>query len=84
VAVWGATGLGVATGHANLVNGFMQSAYQQHQSLGAAALQGKLSVAATGLNLDLIDTFMLLGDPATRLNLTRVPGFSVFLPLIQR
>ena len=84
VAVWGATGLGVATGHHNLVNGFMQSAYQQRQSLGAAALQGKLSVAATGLNLDLIDTFMLLGDPATRLNLTRVPGFSVFLPLIQR
>jgi hypothetical protein len=70
VAVWGAAGLGVSTGHSILADGFMRSVYHDGRAtLGAATLAGKLELFATGQNLDLIDTFVLLGDPAMRLNL---------------
>ncbi len=74
IAAWGATGLGVSTGHVDLADGFLQSVYRSRQSdLGLAALSGKLTLAARGLNLDLLDTFTLLGDPATRLSIAGVP-----------
>jgi hypothetical protein len=86
VAVWGATGLGVATGHQQLAQGFLAAALQRQEgTIGAATLTGKLALAASGAGaLDLLDTFTLLGDPATRLNLTVVPWTSqVYLPVIQ-
>lgn len=84
VAVWGATGLGVATGHHDLAHGFMQSLYLgQPAGLGAAALEGKLAVAASGQNLDLLDTYVLLGDPAMALDLNLVPwSHSISLPIV--
>jgi len=86
VAVWGATGLGVATGHTHLANGFLASLYQQGQAgLGAAALAGKLNLAQSGNYPDLLDTYMLFGDPATQADLTLAPWASAqYLPLIQR
>jgi hypothetical protein len=68
VAVWGSTGLGVSTGHHWLAEGFMKTIYQDRISeIGKATLAGKLKLASVGTNLDLIDTFNLLGDPATKL-----------------
>jgi hypothetical protein len=82
VAVWGPTGLGVARGHLALAQGFLRRVYVDGQDgLGAAALAGKLNLAAEEpIAADLLDTFTLLGDPATRINLTS----SLFLPLIRR
>ena len=87
VAVWGPTGLGVATGHQLLAQGFLASALQRHEgTIGAGTLSGKLELVASGSSaLDLVDTFTLLGDPATRLNLTLVPWTREgYLPLIHR
>jgi len=87
VAAWGATGLGVSTGHSELADGFMRSVFFDGQtSLGFATLSGKLGFAANyPAQLDLVDTFTLLGDPAMRLNLTLVPWpHSIYLPSIWR
>lgn len=87
VAVWGATGLGVATGHQQLAQGFLAAVFQsQPGTIGAATLAGKLRLVASGASaLDLLDTFTLLGDPATPLNLTLVPwSDNVYLPITQR
>lgn len=84
VAAWGPTGLGVATGHDSLADGFLSILLEGAQAeLGFAILSGKTNLAVQHpYHADLIDTFTLLGDPATRfvtpaaLNLT-------YLPLIQ-
>jgi len=78
VAVWGSTGLGIATGHHWLSEGFMETIYQDGISeIGAAILAGKLNLASVGSNQDLIDTFTLLGDPATKLE----RSYQIYLPL---
>lgn len=78
VAVWGATGLGIATGHHWLAEGFMETIYQDGISeIGAAALAGKLNLATVGSHPDLIDTFTLLGDPATRLE----RSYQIYVPI---
>ncbi len=105
VAAWGATGLGVGTGHARLSDGFFGALFSDkadidhasvdidhasvdidHASadtLGQATLSGKLTLASSGKNLDLLDTFTLLGDPAMAVNLTLVPwARKLFLPLV--
>lgn len=85
-AVWGATGLGVATGHDKLAQGFMQEVYIDAQpDLGIATLAGKLNLSTHGQDLDLIDTFMLLGDPALQLDLEIDPWpYADYLPIIRR
>lgn len=81
VATWGSTGLGVATGHHWLAEGFMSSIYQSGGSdIGSATLAGKLNLATSGANEDLIDTFTLLGDPAIMFE----SSFSQYLPLSQK
>jgi hypothetical protein len=86
VAAWGATGLGVGTGHHALAEGFYQAALNTPgNTLGEAALAGKLSLASTHSNLDLLDTFTILGDPATRFDLTIVPWTNhTYLPIVSR
>jgi len=86
VAAWGPTGLGVGTGHDHLSDGFFQAVFDGGaQTVGEATLAGKLALAASGHNLDLLDTFTLLGDPALRLNRTILPWTEqVFLPLMWR
>jgi hypothetical protein len=85
VAAWGPTGLGVGTGHDHLSNGFFHAVFgDEVETVGEAILAGKLELSAGGVNLDLLDTFSLLGDPSLRLNRTIVPWDYVFLPLVQR
>lgn len=70
IAGWGATGFGVATGHEALHRGFYQAVYTNNiRTLGLATAAGKQALWASGLNLDLMDTFDLLGDPALRMAL---------------
>ena len=70
VASWSPTGVGVATGHDSLDQGFFQSVFLDGQrGLGEATLAGKLKLWTTGRNLDLLDTYLLFGDPATKLHL---------------
>lgn len=81
VVVWGATGLGVSTGHDLLAEGFLQSVYQAGEArVGLAMLAGKLNLMQqTSAYPDLIDTFTVLGDPALTFRFNRV-----YLPVIRR
>jgi hypothetical protein len=85
VAAWGPTGLGLSTGHESLADGFMHSLLQTSDTdLGMATLAGKINLMVERpANKDLIDTFTLLGDPATRVNVLAGSN-TIFLPLIQR
>jgi hypothetical protein len=67
-AAWGSTGLGIVTGHESLAAGFLGTLTQASPArLGDAALAGKLRLAAEKpVFLELVDTYTLLGDPATR------------------
>ena len=79
--------MGVATGHHQLAQGFLAATVQRQEgTIGAATLAGKLALIASASSaLDLLDTFTLLGDPATHLNLTLVPWTNhVYLPVMQR
>jgi hypothetical protein len=79
VAVWGATGLGIATGHHWLAEGFLFNTFRGEEAvLGTATLAGKVNLATANAFLDLIDTFTLLGDPAMRL----VRSYFLYSPLI--
>jgi len=83
VATWGATGLGISTGHASLDEGFFQALFASNPAnLGQAAWSGKIRLAATGQNLDLLDTFTLLGDPALRPNRTLIWASQRYLPAV--
>ncbi len=83
VAAWGATGLGVSTGHASLDKGFFQAIFASNPAnLGQAAWSGKMTLAANGQNLDLLDTFTLLGDPALRPNRTILWASQNYLPAV--
>jgi hypothetical protein len=86
VAVWSSTALGLSAGHDKLDEGFFQAVFNdQVNTLGQAALSGKLSLAGSGQQLYLLDTFTLLGDPAMRFDRTIVPWTSqVFLPLASK
>ena len=81
IAVWGATGLGVGTGHDALAAAALDSIYaQKNPSLGIALLAGKVQLASDEPNaLDLLDTFNLLGDPALQVNL-QLTGRTIHLP----
>lgn len=83
VAVWGATGLGVSTGHDLLAEGFLRDVYQERQPVvGLAVLAGKLNLATQNPSFpDLIDTFTLLGDPALAFDLA---SHQLYLPLLHR
>jgi hypothetical protein len=65
VATWGATGMGVDTGHSDLAHGFYRAVFSTNvQRIGEATLAGKQHLATAGRHPDLLDTFILLGDPA--------------------
>jgi hypothetical protein len=82
VAAWGPTGLGVGTGHDHLSHGFFEAVFvDEVDTVGAAALAGKLELAASGLSADLLDTFSLLGDPSLRIDRTIQPYAYNYLPL---
>jgi hypothetical protein len=86
IAAWGATGLGVSTGHDSLDGGFLGAVFNDTvNTVGQATWAGKLSLAATGQNLDLLDTFTLIGDPALVLNRAIIPWANrTYLPIVSR
>ena len=74
IATFSATGLGVATGHDTLDRGFLTAVFRNGvQRLGPATLAAKLALYATGNNLDLINTYVIIGDPALRMPIMVTP-----------
>jgi hypothetical protein len=81
VADWASTGLGVNAGHDTLAKNFFAALFNGARgTLGVAMASSKTSLVASGFHLDLVDTFTLLGDPATIAD----PRFQIFLPVILR
>jgi hypothetical protein len=65
IASFSPTGLGVATGHDVLHNGFYESLFVDHVwQLGLAADSAKLELYLAGYSQDLLHTFTVFGDPA--------------------
>ncbi len=84
VATWGNTTLGLESGHENLRERFFYSVFDDSVTeLGPVIGYAKLGLDSR--NLDLHDTFVLLGDPAMDLNLSVTPWTDeLFLPLVMR
>jgi hypothetical protein len=80
LAVWGATAWGLASGHDYLDRGFFESVFHNgERRLGPATLAGKALLWANDPSqTDAMKMFVLLGDPASRLQLQS----ATFLPLI--
>ncbi|HEY0607715.1 MAG TPA: C25 family cysteine peptidase [Herpetosiphonaceae bacterium] len=79
IATFSPTGLGVATSHDVLERGFYDALFRRHvRTLGPATIAAKQALYATGQDSDLINTFVLFGDPALRLPL---PSFDVYAPV---
>lgn len=65
VVHWAPTGLGVVNGHDVLHKGFFQAINSDGIDLfGSAVTVGRLNLAAQGGYPDLVQTFMMFGDPA--------------------
>ncbi|MCB0071287.1 MAG: hypothetical protein KDE20_07510 [Caldilineaceae bacterium] len=89
VASWSPTGFGLVTGHDYLQKGaWLGYFHYDFVELGAATNFGKLylmSNAPTNKYDDLVDTFMLFGDPALRISRPGdTPTHAVFLPLLHK
>lgn len=79
------TGLHIGSALLDLNRGLVKAIFQDGvDRVGAAADAGKLYFYQTGSGYtDLIDTQVLLGDPAVRLRIPRLGQQFVFLPMIQ-
>ena len=84
IAAWGPTGAGVTAGHFYLSRGFFDALFADGQhTLGAATTAGKLEVYTHSSSSDyLVQTYVLLGDPATTLDLETEIVYGVYLPII--
>jgi hypothetical protein len=70
IASWSPTGWGNVSGHDVLNRGFFNALFQSGDgmmTLGMATQAGKIDLFSTGTNQDLMDTYLLFGDPATRI-----------------
>lgn len=77
VASWSPTGMGVSSGHDYLNRGFFEAVFENGAiRIGEGTAAGKLSLWSTGVHLDMVDTYLLFGDPATRLPVVYVPQVS--------
>ncbi len=85
VATWGATGLGTTAGHEFLARGFIDRLTAQTGTrLGQAALAGKLLLLAKRPSMAyLLDSFNLMGDPATILSFAKTQK-TIFVPIATR
>ncbi len=67
VASWSATGDGLTAAHDYLNRGFLTALLINGvETLGQATTAGELALFATNADLDLLDTYLLFGDPAMR------------------
>jgi hypothetical protein len=82
LGVWGSTGLGITEGQFYLAEGFIRQVRHNVQpTLGGGMMAGYVHLLSRlDSNEDLIDTYLLLGDPATRL---QIASFT-FLPLARK
>jgi hypothetical protein len=70
IASWSATGFGMALGHHYLDQGFFTAVFNDKQDIGTATYLGKLNLYEnTSGYHDLLDTYILFGDPFMKLNL---------------
>jgi len=80
VASWSSTGLNVASGHETLDQAFFNAVFSDFvSSIGQATTSAKLGVWASGNHLELLDTYLLFGDPGTK-----IPVHHFYLPLISK
>lgn len=82
IASWSATGYGTSAGHDFLNRGFFKTIFLSGEAritLGEATNAGKLNLWASGSNQDLLDTYLLFGDPALTI---AIPNYKNFMPLI--
>jgi len=88
VATWGPTTIGLSRGHSIVHQGFFHAVFSDHiTELGPIIQEAKARLIQEGNPeyFDLLDTFVLLGDPAMDLNLNIVPWtHAVFLPVTLR
>ncbi|GAB4198102.1 MAG: C25 family cysteine peptidase [Roseiflexaceae bacterium] len=87
VAVWGATGLGLVTGHALLQRGFYRALWAappQQVPLGGLVAAGYLELFAHAdqASTHHIQSFVLLGDPLTPARV--VPAQQVYMPVVHK
>ncbi|HPS42057.1 MAG TPA: C25 family cysteine peptidase, partial [Anaerolineaceae bacterium] len=74
VASWSPTGDGITAAHDYLNRGFLLSIFESElETVGSATLAGKLNLFATGSDLDLMDTYLLFGDPAMQVSILPDP-----------
>jgi len=81
IASWSATGYGLAHGHDYLNRGLFEALFWRGiTALGPATTYAKLYLADNTAGYgDLLDTYLLFGDPATRLR-----PVLIYLPLVMR
>jgi hypothetical protein len=88
VASWSPTGLGLATGHDYLEKGFFMALfYNDIKSLGVITTIGKIYLKQSAPPRkydDLLDTFLLIGDPALTVRITGDEHFQLYLPSLTR
>jgi hypothetical protein len=85
VATWGPTTLGRTSGHNLLQRMFFDALFAHGVTELGKLIETAESALLVGEDLDLLDTFTLLGDPAMDLNLTVVSwSHEVFLPVTLR
>ncbi len=87
VAVWGATGLGIPTGHALLQRGFYRALWAappQQAALGGLVAAGALELFghAEQASMHHIRIFALLGDPLTPARIA--PAQQIYAPVVSR
>jgi hypothetical protein len=85
VGAFSPSGLGLATGHDALAEGFYNALYSEDiRELGELALAAKNSLYETNHNLDLIHTFTIFGDPAMKLAVRHplVQQSPIYLPMV--
>jgi hypothetical protein len=69
IASWSATGQGDAGGHDYMNRAFLNAVYVSGvQTVGLATQAGKAALFAIGASPDLLDTYVLFGDPALRIS----------------
>ncbi len=73
VASWSPTGLGIAHGHSMLQDGFYDAIFNRGvETVGDATIAGKQNLYDHSTSyLDLLDTYMLFGDPALRVRIAK-------------
>lgn len=92
IASWSSSGLGLASGHDYLERGFFMGVFHIGvRELGPATTLGKIYLyanAPAGKYDDLLDTFLLLGDPALKLrtldSVAQPRTYGIFLPTVIR